>query len=107
MGRMDAAPNRIPMRGRASESGRRGAAAESKVCVSVCLAPLYGLYNSMEARGKWHMGGLEVFWQFLLKQVFFYGPEELSLCESASASSKGVISCSFQAPIPQPTALVC
>lgn len=30
------------------------------------------------------------------------GPEEFSLCESASASSKAVISCSFQTPSPNP-----
>lgn len=89
------------------QHGRRGKKAQT--FASVCVAPVYRLNHSIVARGKWHMGASEIF----CSDRFFYGRGsrptgvQCSLHESASASSKAVISCSSQVPIPQPRALVC
>lgn len=104
MDQMDKVLNRIPMKWsragvwRKKEEGRerlgrrqQAAMIEGKkvqTFASVCLAPVYGLNNSIVARGKWHMGALKCF-DIFCSNRFFYGqgkrpsgvqPVQICLC---------------------------
>ncbi len=45
---------------------------KAQTFASVCLAPVYGLNNSVLARGKWHMGALKCL-DIFCSNRFFYG----------------------------------